>query len=197
MPAQVRPIEKLAKLAYKILKVPKEQQQKNDGKPTQKRLTAWMVDSSVGTSRFQKPIQGGWGHSLTRPELKRITMPHKKKHKVSSPSRRTGLDMEEHAPRDKKVLSAKLNKKDLAISKKKEAKRGDYADHSETFTKALADRRNHYESAEPMSGMSHEKYEKMHGVDEKGGKHKKHDKKKHKKEHEKKHNPKKKHVKGK
>lgn len=52
MPAQIRPIEKLAKLAYKILNVPKEQQQKNTGKPTEKRLRAWAVDSSVGTSRF-------------------------------------------------------------------------------------------------------------------------------------------------
>jgi hypothetical protein len=47
MPGQLRPDEKLAKIAYSLLKTPKDQQQKNDPKPTEEQLHRWFVDSMM------------------------------------------------------------------------------------------------------------------------------------------------------
>lgn len=46
MPGQIRPIEKLVKVMNNILKKPKNQQQKNDKKPDDRRIEAWKIDSS-------------------------------------------------------------------------------------------------------------------------------------------------------
>lgn len=47
MPGQIRPDEKMMRVAYKILKTPKKLQQSNDKEPDKKRLNAWRVDSSI------------------------------------------------------------------------------------------------------------------------------------------------------
>lgn len=51
MAAQIRPDEKLKKIAYKILKTPESLQQKTDRVPSQKRLNAWLVNSSYTALR--------------------------------------------------------------------------------------------------------------------------------------------------
>jgi hypothetical protein len=51
MPGQIRPDAKLKKLAYKILQTPKELQQKNTPKPSEKRYNAWHINSSWATLR--------------------------------------------------------------------------------------------------------------------------------------------------
>lgn len=43
MPGQLRPIEKLAKVAYRILKVDQDKQQKNTHQPDERRLREWSV----------------------------------------------------------------------------------------------------------------------------------------------------------
>lgn len=45
MPNAPRPNKEFAKLAYKILKTPKQQQQFRNNKPTQKQIDAWFIDS--------------------------------------------------------------------------------------------------------------------------------------------------------
>jgi len=45
MAGQIRPDEKLAKLAYKLLGTPKDQQQKDTPKPTDDQKKRWYVDS--------------------------------------------------------------------------------------------------------------------------------------------------------
>lgn len=45
MAIQIRPSKKLAKIAYDILKTPKELQQKNKERPSEKERQAWKVDS--------------------------------------------------------------------------------------------------------------------------------------------------------
>lgn len=45
MPGQVRPNKEAMKIAYKILKTPKDLQQVNDKKPSDKRLREWFRDS--------------------------------------------------------------------------------------------------------------------------------------------------------
>jgi hypothetical protein len=47
MAGMIRPDEKMAKLAYKILKTPKDQQQQNQPSPPEKLIKQWWVDSSV------------------------------------------------------------------------------------------------------------------------------------------------------
>lgn len=47
MPGAVRPNKKMAKLAYKILKTPKDQQQENQPRPSERHVREWWVDSSV------------------------------------------------------------------------------------------------------------------------------------------------------
>lgn len=42
-----RPNEKLAKLAYKILNTPKDQQQMNEKKTSRKRIRGWFKDTVV------------------------------------------------------------------------------------------------------------------------------------------------------
>lgn len=46
MPAAPRPNKRAAKIAYKILKVRKSQQQKNQENPSAKLRKEWFVDSS-------------------------------------------------------------------------------------------------------------------------------------------------------
>lgn len=47
MPGQIRPIVKIKKVAYKILKTPKDLQQKDNPEPDKKRYEAWRVDSQL------------------------------------------------------------------------------------------------------------------------------------------------------
>lgn len=47
MPGQIRPDKALMKVAYKILKTPKKLQQGNDKEPSEKRIQAWKIDSSI------------------------------------------------------------------------------------------------------------------------------------------------------
>ncbi len=47
MPGAIRPNLKMAKLAYKILKVPKDRQQDNQKKPDKRRIQEWFRDSST------------------------------------------------------------------------------------------------------------------------------------------------------
>jgi hypothetical protein len=47
MAAWLRPSEKLAKVAYKILKTPKELRQRNDKEPSDKRIEAWKINTST------------------------------------------------------------------------------------------------------------------------------------------------------
>lgn len=47
MPGSVRPIEKAAKIAYKILKTPKNMQTHAQPKPSAKRIKEWFRDSST------------------------------------------------------------------------------------------------------------------------------------------------------
>lgn len=47
MPSAPRPNEKAAKIAYKILKTPKELQQKNEHQPSEKKKEEWFKDSSM------------------------------------------------------------------------------------------------------------------------------------------------------
>jgi hypothetical protein len=51
MPGQIRPIEKLVKVVNKILEKPKDKQQKNDQRPSDKRIEAWRIDSYSITPR--------------------------------------------------------------------------------------------------------------------------------------------------
>ncbi len=48
MPGQIRPDEKLAKIVYKVLKTPKDLQQKNTVKPTERQMREWY--STTATS---------------------------------------------------------------------------------------------------------------------------------------------------
>lgn len=47
MPSAPRPDKQLAKLAYKLLKTPKDQQQFRNNQPTEKQILAWSADSIV------------------------------------------------------------------------------------------------------------------------------------------------------
>lgn len=47
MPGQIRPIPKVRKIAYKILKTPKDLQQKDNPEPSKKRYESWKVDSQI------------------------------------------------------------------------------------------------------------------------------------------------------
>ena len=47
MPGQIRPNKEAAKIAYKILKTPKNQQQDKVKKPSQTTLLEWDKDSQV------------------------------------------------------------------------------------------------------------------------------------------------------
>ncbi len=47
MPVQLRPDVKLSKLAFKILGTPKDLQQKNQVKPTQRQEQSWRSTSST------------------------------------------------------------------------------------------------------------------------------------------------------
>lgn len=47
MPGQPRPNKDAAKIAYKLLKTPKDMQQIPDRKPSAKREREWFVDSST------------------------------------------------------------------------------------------------------------------------------------------------------
>ncbi len=51
MPGQIRPIEKLVKIVNKILEKPKDKQQKNENRPSDKRIEAWRIDSYSITPR--------------------------------------------------------------------------------------------------------------------------------------------------
>lgn len=46
MPGAIRPNEKCAKLAYKILNTPKDKQQDNQKKPSPEKIKEWFRDSS-------------------------------------------------------------------------------------------------------------------------------------------------------
>lgn len=46
MPGQIRPDQKLVKVAAKILKKNKDRLQKNEDRPSDKRIERWRVDSS-------------------------------------------------------------------------------------------------------------------------------------------------------
>jgi hypothetical protein len=47
MPGQIRPNKKMMKTAYKILGTPKDMQQRNDDRPSEKRVYSWRIDSSI------------------------------------------------------------------------------------------------------------------------------------------------------
>ena len=47
MASAPRPNEKAMKIAYKILKTPKELQQKNEEQPSEKKKEEWFKDSSM------------------------------------------------------------------------------------------------------------------------------------------------------
>lgn len=47
MPVQLRPDVKLAKVAFKILGTPKDLQQRNQSKPTQRQERSWRSTSST------------------------------------------------------------------------------------------------------------------------------------------------------
>lgn len=47
MPGQIRPLEKIRKVAYKILKTPKELQQDNQPEVSKRRFRRWKIDSSI------------------------------------------------------------------------------------------------------------------------------------------------------
>jgi hypothetical protein len=50
MPGAIRPNKEAMKIAYEILKTPKEQQQKDHEKPSKKTVEIWAKDSSKTTS---------------------------------------------------------------------------------------------------------------------------------------------------
>lgn len=52
MPQALRPIPKLTKLAYKLLKTPKDQQQHNQKKPTEKQKREWAT-TTIAANNFQ------------------------------------------------------------------------------------------------------------------------------------------------
>lgn len=47
MPGAIRPNIKAAKIAYKILKTPKDKQQHNQKKPSDEKIREWFRDSSA------------------------------------------------------------------------------------------------------------------------------------------------------
>jgi hypothetical protein len=47
MPGQVRPNKKAMKIAYAILKTPKDKQQDNQKKPSPEKIREWFRDSST------------------------------------------------------------------------------------------------------------------------------------------------------
>lgn len=47
MPGAPRPNKQAMKIAYAILKTPKDKQQKNEPKPSDKRIAEWFRDSST------------------------------------------------------------------------------------------------------------------------------------------------------
>lgn len=47
MPGQIRPNRKAMKIAYQILKTPKDKQQDNQKKPTPEKIREWFRDSST------------------------------------------------------------------------------------------------------------------------------------------------------
>jgi len=46
MPGQIRPHKKCMKIAYQILKTPKDKQQDNQQKPSEEKIREWFRDSS-------------------------------------------------------------------------------------------------------------------------------------------------------
>ena len=46
MPGTIRPNKKAMKIAYKILKTPKKQQQDNQERPSPRKIREWFRDSS-------------------------------------------------------------------------------------------------------------------------------------------------------
>lgn len=47
MPGQIRPNSKATKIAYAILKTPKDKRQRNEPKPSQEMMKRWFRDSSA------------------------------------------------------------------------------------------------------------------------------------------------------
>ncbi len=47
MPGQIRPNTKAMKIAYRILKTPKDRQQDNQKKPSAEKIREWFRDSST------------------------------------------------------------------------------------------------------------------------------------------------------
>lgn len=45
MPGQIRPIKKMADIVYNILKIPDSQRQRNERRPTDRRLYQWSRNS--------------------------------------------------------------------------------------------------------------------------------------------------------
>ena len=53
MPGAIRPNKRAMKIAYKILKVRKDQQQRNQEEPSPRRKREWFVDSSQSQQGFE------------------------------------------------------------------------------------------------------------------------------------------------
>jgi len=49
MPGMIRPNKKAMEIAYKLLKTAKSLRQKNDKKPSEKRIEEWFKDSSTAS----------------------------------------------------------------------------------------------------------------------------------------------------
>jgi hypothetical protein len=47
MPGQIRTNKRAAKIAYRLLRIPKELQQRPDKKPSKRRLEEWFKNSSA------------------------------------------------------------------------------------------------------------------------------------------------------
>lgn len=52
MPQALRPNRKAMQIAYKILKVPKDQQQQNQKKPSPEKIREWFRDSSQSQQNY-------------------------------------------------------------------------------------------------------------------------------------------------
>ena len=51
MPGMIRPSKKLMRIAYKILKTPKDQQQKNEKRAPLEKVREWFRDSSFSSQK--------------------------------------------------------------------------------------------------------------------------------------------------
>ena len=130
MTQAIRPNAKLSKIAFDLLKINKDQQQKNDLNPSLRRKKEWA--STYTKSNIRQILLPGLRHCVVAP-IKRQYMAKKKNWIAGAIKKPGALHEELDVPKGKKIPAKKLK----AATKKggKEGKRARLAETLKGFSK--------------------------------------------------------------